>query len=117
MHFRCSDRTLFKIYIVAVTVLFILYIIPVILFYFLGMDVTGISDGLRELGQTVYRIFFLVGVPIVSLILGALSITVLSEVPDKETRMLPRYIGYLMLFVTLLSIIIWITDMSVYQSV
>jgi hypothetical protein len=115
MHIRSDDRSLFKIYIVAVTGLFTLYIIPVILFSFMGMEISGIPDVLKDIGETVYHIFFLIGVPSVSLLLGALSIGVLVKGAEAKTHILPRYIGYLMLFVTLLSMIIWIIDLSVYQ--
>jgi hypothetical protein len=114
MHIRSDDHSQFKVYIIAVTVLFTLYIIPVILFSFLGMEISGIPDVLNDIGETVYRVFFLIGVPFVSLLLGALSIGVLVKESGTETHTLPRYIGYLMLFVTLLSMIIWIIDLSVY---
>ena len=110
-----DDHSLFKVYIIAVTVLFALYIIPVMLFSFMGMETSGIPDELRDIGGAVYRIFFLIGVPLVSLLLGALSIGMLVKEAGAATPTLPRYIGYLMLLVTLLSMIIWIIDLSVYQ--
>lgn len=115
MHIRSDDRSLFKVFIVAVTVLFILYIVPVILFSFLGIKIAGIPDGLKDLSGTVYQYFFLIGVPLISLLLGSLSIDLLGKVAQSDAPALPKYIGYLMLFVTLLSIIIWIIDLSVYQ--
>jgi len=115
MHVKFYERSLFKAYIAAVTVLFALYIIPVILFSFLGIEVTGIPADLQDLAEHIYRYFFLIGVPLLSVLLGALSMGVLGwrSVPD-DPKELPRYIGYLMFFVTLLSIFIWIIDMSVY---
>jgi hypothetical protein len=108
-----DKRTLFHSYIFAVTVLFVLYIIPVILFDFIGLD--GASGALGDIGGAIYHYFFLLGVPLVTLLLGALSIGVLGWHSAPEgPKELPRYIGYLMLFVTLLSTIIWIIDMSVY---
>jgi hypothetical protein len=114
MHISCSDRSLFKAYVAAVSVLFVLYIIPVILFSFLGAEVDGLPEGLRGFAEGVYHYFFLAGVPLVSITLCALSIAVLSSVADREARALPRYIRYLMLFVTLLSMVIWIIDISLY---
>lgn len=115
MRFRWEERTLFHSYIYAVTLLFVLYIVPVILFEFLGVTVDGVPGTLNDIAGTAYDYFFLIGVPLVSVVLGALSMGVLGwrSVPD-DPKELPRYIGYLMFFVTLLSIFIWIIDMSVY---
>jgi hypothetical protein len=115
MRVRWDERTLFHYYVLAVAALFALYIVPVILFEFLAIGFGNMPGTLIDLGETVYHYFFLIGVPLVSLLLGALSMSVLSWRPAPEgPKELPCYIGYLMLFVTLLSIIIWIIDMSVY---
>jgi len=113
MHIRWDDRSIFKAYMVAVVVLFVLYIIPVILFSFFGLDVPAVFGPVRELGGAVYRGFFLAGVPLVSLFLGALSLGMLNG-KERGPRSLPRSLGYLMLGVTLLSLMIWIIDMSMY---
>jgi hypothetical protein len=100
MRVRWDERTLFHSYIYAVTVLFVLYIVPVTL---------------KDIAGALYHYFFLIGVPVVSLLLGALSMGVLGwRAAPEGPKELPQYIGYLMLFVTLLSIIIWIVDMSFY---
>ncbi|HQN76558.1 MAG TPA: hypothetical protein PLQ92_07420 [Methanomassiliicoccales archaeon] len=109
-----DERTLFHSYIIAVVVLFVLYIIPVILLDFLSLEIE-VSGTLGDLAGAVYHYFFLIGVPLASLFLGALSMGVLGwRAAPEGPKELPQYIGYLMLFVTLLSIIIWIIDMSVY---
>lgn len=114
MRIGWDERTLFHSYLVAVVVLFILYIIPVILFDFIGLDLE-VTGALGDLSAAVFRYFFLIGVPLLSVLLGAMSMSVLGwrAAPDGPKE-LPHYIGYLMLFVTLLSTIIWIIDMSVY---
>ncbi len=101
-----DERTLFHSYIVVVAVLFVLYIVPVILLDFLGLDLE-VSGTLGDLAGAVFHYFFLIGVPLASLLLGALSIGVLGwrSVPEGPKE-LPHYIGYLMLFVTLLSMMI-----------
>jgi hypothetical protein len=87
----------------------------VILFEFLGMSVDGAPGTLKDIAGALYHYFFLIGVPVVSLLLGALSMGVLGwRAAPEGPKELPQYIGYLMLFVTLLSIIIWIVDMSFY---
>jgi len=115
MHIKFNERSLFKAYIAAVTVLFALYIIPVILFSFLGIEVTGIPADLQDLAEHIHHYFFLIGVPLLSVLLGAMSMSVLGwRAAPEGPKELPQYIGYLMLFVTMLSTIIWIIDMSVY---
>ncbi len=109
-----DERTLFHSYVVAVAVLFVLYIIPVILLDFIGLDIE-VSGALGDLAGAVFHYFFLIWVPLVSLFLGAMSFGVLGwRAAPEGPKELPRYIGYLMLLVTLLSTIIWIIDMSVY---
>lgn len=109
-----DERTLFHSYVFAVAVLFVLYIIPVILLDFLGLEV-NVTGTLGDLAGAVFHYFFLFGVPLLSLLLGAMSFGVLGwRAAPEGPKELPQYIGYLMLFVTLLSIIIWIVDMSVY---
>ena len=115
MRVRWNERTLLHSYIYAVTALLVLYIVPVILFEFLGMSVDGVPGTLRDLAGALHHYFFLIEVPVVSLLLGAPSMCLLGRrsVPD-DPKELPRHIGYLMTFVTWLSIIIWIIDMPVY---
>ncbi len=114
MRIGWDERTLFHSYVLAVAVLFVLYIIPVILLDFLSLEVK-VTGALGDLAGAAYHYFFLIGVPLVSLFLGAMSMGVLGWRSAPEgPKELPHYIGYLMLFVTLLSIIIWIIDMSVY---
>jgi len=109
-----DERTLFHSYIVAVVVLFVLYIIPVILLDFIGMEIE-VTGTLGDLAGAVFHYFFLIGVPLLSVLLGAMSMSVLGwRAAPEGPKELPQYIGYMMLFVTMLSIIIWIIDMSVY---
>lgn len=108
-----DERTMFLLYLCAVTALFVLYIVPVIIFDFLNFDTPTGTIG--DIGKAVFHYFFLIGVPLVTLLIGALSIGVLGwRAAPEGPKELPHYIGYLMLFVTLLAIIIWIIDMSVY---
>lgn len=110
-----DERRLFHSYVCAIAVLFVLYIVPVILFDFLDIHLSGVPGVLNDIGGAMYHYFFIFGVPLVSLLLGAMSIGVLGWRSAPEgPKELPQYIGYLMLFLTLLSMFIWIIDMSVY---
>lgn len=112
MYNSSDDRTMFRAFMVAVAVLLALYIVPVILFDFLGFGIPEVPDALQMLGEAVFQGFSLFGVPPISLLLGALSLGMMQR--EGRDRTLPRHIGFMMLFITLLSILIWIIDMSVY---
>ncbi len=92
MRVRWDDRSIFKTCMVAVVVLFVLYIISVILFPFFGLDVPTVFGPVKDLGEAVHQGLFLAGVPLVSLFLGALSPGMLLG-KERGTRSLPRPMG------------------------